>query len=338
MKHSFVRVIGVDVASRQLDISDSAGNIDRTVPNTVDAVGKRIIRKIDNPGSTLVICEATGGYEHVLVEACHAAGISVSVANPRQVRDFAKGHGMLEKTDQIDARMIRRFGEVVDIRLVEPKTPEQQALQAAVRRRGQILELLSQEQNRAVQTREELVTDSIQESIQHLKNQLKRLDDHIARMLADQAATNPNIEILNSVPGVGNVTVATLISELPELGKLSRGKIAKLVGVAPLANRSGNSDGKRSIQGGRSRVRSVLYMATLVATRHNDKIHAFYQNLLRQGKEKKLALVAAMRKLLTILNEMVRKGEAWAPQETKEATMKPGLNQNHDRLACSMRH
>lgn len=325
MKTQFARVIGVDVASLKLDINDSAGKIKSSLPNTVDAVTKHLIEKIDDRLSTLVVCEATGSYEHVLVDACHVAGIAICVANPRQVRDFAKGHGFLEKTDSIDAFMIRRFGEDVEVHLSEPRSPEQRAHQALVRRRMQVLELLSQEQNRQGQTQDRLALQLIKESIEQLKNQLKRIDDQLAEMLRERAKVDPNVEILQSVPGVGVVTVSTLLTELPELGKLSRSKLAKLVGVAPMARQSGKVDKKRKARGGRSQVRCVLYMATLVATRHNPLIREFYQRLLRRGKEKKVALIAAMRKLLTILNDMVRHGRRW--QETnKEATAVPALN------------
>lgn len=325
MKTQFARVIGVDVSSLQLDINDSAGKIKTSLPNTVDAVTKHLIQKIDDQPSTLVVCEATGSYEHVLVDACHQAGIAICIANPRQVRDFAKGHGFLEKTDRIDALMIRRFGEDVEVHLSAPRSPEQRAHQALVRRRVQVLELLSQEQNRLGQTQDPFALEMIKESISQLKNQLKRIDGQLAQMLQERAKKDPDVEILQSVPGVGVVTVSTLLSELPELGELSRSKIAKLVGVAPMARQSGTVDKKRRARGGRSQVRCVLYMATLVATRHNCVIREFYLRLVRRGKEKKVALVAAMRKLLTILNDMVRHGKRW--QETnKEATAAPSLN------------
>jgi transposase len=325
MKTQFARVIGVDVASLQLDINDSAGKIKPFLPNTVEALSKHLIQKIDDHSSTLVVCEATGSYEHVLVDACHQAGIAICVANPRQVRDFAKGHGYLEKTDTIDALIIRRFGEDVEVHLTAPRSPQQQAHQALVRRRVQVLGHLSQEQNRLNQTRDPFAREMILESITQLKNQLKRIDAKLTQMLKERSQEDPEVAILQSVPGVGVVTVSTLISELPELGQLNRSKIAKLVGVAPLARQSGKADKKRSPRGGRSQVRCVLYMATLVATRHNRLIRDFYQRLLKRGKEKKVALVAAMRKLLTILNDMVRRGRPWQ-ESNKEATVAPSLN------------
>ena len=331
MKHQYLRVIGVDIASDKIDINDSLGKIVKSVPNTVAAITNRVVAKVEDRKNTLVVCEATGGYEHVLVEAVQDAGIAICVANPRQVRDFAKGHGYLEKTDSIDAYMIRRFGEDVEIHLTPPRSAEEKEHRALVRRRTQVVDLLSQEQNRLRQCSDACALEMIEETISHLKTQLKQIDKRLESMLRERAKSDPKVEILQSVPGVGPVTVSTLLSELPELGSLNRGQIAKLVGVAPLANQSGKTDRKRKPRGGRSQVRSVLYMAALVATRHNEVIKRFYQRLLSRGKEKMVALIAASRKLLTILNDMVRRGQSWQPTlhaaaKQKEATMAPSLN------------
>lgn len=325
MKRQYDRVIGIDVASEQLEVNDSLAKIAHRLENSVSAIEKQLIGKIKQNEQTLIVCEATGGYEYLLVEAAHEAGIDVCVANPRQVRDFAKGHGFLEKTDKIDAGVIRRFGEDVELNLTPPKTPLEKKHQAALRRRAQVLEVLSQEQNRLRQTRDEFAIELIKESISHLKTQVKRIDSELTELLNERSQSDPKVAVLQSVPGVGMVTVSTCVCELPELGTLNRGQIAKLVGVAPMANQTGKQDKKRRPRGGRSQVRSVLYMATLVATRHNPVIKAFYQRLLARGKEKKVALVAAMRKLLTILNDMVRRNQAWFEHE-KEASMTPSLN------------
>jgi transposase len=165
----------------------------------------------------------------------------------------------------------------------------------------------------------------IEESISHLKKQLKRIDERLSQMLKQCSESDPKVAVLESVPGVGTITVSTLLCELPELGTLNRGQIAKLVGVAPIAKQSGKTDQKRKPRGGRAQVRSVLYMATLVATRYNEIIKCFYQRLLNRGKEKKVALIAAMRKLLTILNNMVRNNQTWEAKN-KEAAMAPSLN------------
>ncbi|QDV43764.1 Transposase IS116/IS110/IS902 family protein [Stieleria neptunia] len=331
MKQKYNRVIGIDVASNKIDVNDSAGKIAKQLPNTISAISKKLFKRIQDTENTLVVCEATGGYEYLIVEAAHDAGVPICVANPRQVRDFAKGHGYLEKTDVIDAFMIRRFGEDVEIHLTPPRTAQEKEFLSTVRRRTQVKDLLSQEQNRLSQTRDKFAAQQIKETISHLKKQLKSLDKRIEKMLKDLSKVDPKVEILFSVSGVGPVTAATLLAELPELGQLNRGQIAKLVGVAPLANQTGKSDKKRKVRGGRSQVRSVLYMATLVATKHNPVIKRFYDRLIAKGKIKKLALVASMRKLLTILNNMIHCGESWKnPQvnakKEQKATTAPSLN------------
>lgn len=311
MKPVWTRVVGVDVASEKLDINDSQSKIASRIANTCEAIRKHIVAKIKCKETTLVICEATGGCEEALVDAMHEAGIAVCIANARQVRDFAKGHGFLEKTDKIDAAMIRKFGEDVKVHLTQPRTPQLRALQALVRRRVQVIALLSSEENRLSRTSDAFAREMIEGTISHLKSQQKTIDDQIASLLAELEKDEPKVRILWSVPGIGVVGVATLLAELPELGTLSRGKIAKLVGVAPLVEQSGKSDKRRRARGGRSRVRNLLYMATLVATRHNPTIKRFYERLLAAGKLKMVALAASMRKLLTILNDMVRNNEAW---------------------------
>jgi transposase len=310
MSMKYVRVIGIDVSSEKLDLCDSAGKLSSTIENTCEAVN-RFARSIKDSKGTLVICEATGAYEYVLVEAMHNANIAVAIANPRQVRDFAKGHGFLEKSDRIDARMIMLFGQQVDITPTPPKTEQEKRHQAIVRRRNQLLALIGQEENRLGQSHDKAVQALIREMLQAMKMQLKHVNRELDKLLTALSKTEPKIDIIRSVPGVGMVTTSTLVCELPELGKLSREKISKLVGVAPMLAQSGKSDRKRIVRGGRSIVRRVIYMATLVATRRNPVIAKFYQRLLKKGKPKKLALVAAMRKLLTILNDMVRRGEAW---------------------------
>ena len=305
------RIIGVDIAKEQLDVSDSEGIIKKVVKNSTAAIVKHIIRKIKNPGEVFVVCEATGGYERTLVKALNKAGICVCVTNPLQVRQFGKGLGILEKTDPIDANLLRLFGETVELRPTTPKSAEQENHEALVRRREQLLKLISQEENRLAQAWTNEVAKMIRDVINKLKKQQKVIDGLIGTFLKKEAETNETVVVLQSVPGVGQVTTSTMICDLPELGKLNHREIAKLVGVAPIVNQSGKRDRQRSIFGGRSHVRRVLYMAALAATRHNPVIKAFYNRLLARGKEKKVALVACMRKLLTILNAMVRNNELW---------------------------
>ncbi len=225
--------------------------------------------------------------EYLLVDALHDAKIDVVVANPARVRDFAKGHGFFEKSDAIDAQMLQLYGQQVKVSLAKPRTLEERNFIALSRRRTQLLQLVSQESNR------------------------------LRQCMETQAKTDPKIEVIRSVPGVGPVMTATLVAELPELGSLSRAKIAKLVGVAPMIKQSGKSEGKRRARGGRGSVRRVLYMSALVATKKNSVINKFYIRLLSQGKPKKLALVACMRKLLTMLNDMVRQQTKWQEQKKK---------------------
>jgi len=316
MTEKFVRVIGVDVSSKKLDLFDSGGKLSGTIDNTCEAVNG-LAKAIKNPKETLVICEATGSYEHVVVEAMQDAGIAMAIANPRQVRDFAKGHGFLEKSDRIDAKILMIFGLHVEVPLARPKTEKEKQHQALVRRRNQLLALIGQESNRIPQCYDKAMKALIENMLKSLKKQLKYVDAELKKLLEVLAKTDPKIALLKSVPGIGPVTTSTLVCELPELGKLNRAEIAKLVGVAPLLNQSGKSDKKRSVRGGRSLVRRVLYMATLAATRRNPLIAAFYQRLLKKGKPKKLALIASMRKLLTILNDMLRRGEAWRTVQTQ---------------------
>ena len=305
------RVIGIDVAKDKIDVSDAEGKLKKEVLNSTESIVKHLIKKIDRPAETFVVCEATGGYERTLVKAMQEAGIAVTVANPFQVRQFAKGMGVIEKTDPIDADMLRRFGQVVELLPTPPKSAAHEHHESLVRRREQVMDLVSQEQNRLYQAFDEAITLKIKIVLEVLKTQQKQLEAEIAAFLEIEAETNPTIAVIQSVPGIGAVTTSTMFCDLPELGNLNRGEIAKLVGVAPIAHESGQKKGTRSIYGGRGRVRRVLYMAALAATRHNPVIRKFYIRLVARGKEKKVALVACMRKLLTIVNDMVRKQELW---------------------------
>ncbi len=319
-RSQYQRYIGVDVAKASLEIDDSAAQIKPSVLNQPRAIVECIAKRIDQPKETLVVCEGTGGYERQLVTAMQAAGVAVVVANPRQMRDFARGHGILEKSDPIDAAVIRRFGEDVrNLKLVTRKSDDQERHASMARRRKQLLDMINQERNRLLQTADETVAQLIRENLKTLKKQLKLVDQQLSEMVAKEAETSRAVKVLQSVPGVGAVTVSTLVCELPELGKLTRGEIAKLVGVAPLVHQSGRHQGQRSIAGGRRNVRRVLYMATLVATRCNELIRRFYLRLVSKGKPKKVALVASMRKLLTILNDMVRNGECWRSANLSES-------------------
>lgn len=325
MKKEYKRVIGVDVSSEKINVCDSDGRIPDEIPNTMPAIRKQLVRRVKATEDTLIVCEATGGYEYLLVEAAHEAGIPVAVANPLQVRNFAKGHGYLEKSDRIDAFLIRRFGEDVELHLTPPRSAEEKHHLALVRRRAQLLELIGQERNRLRQTVDEIAREMIKTMVSHLKKQLGVVDRRLKKLLTKRAKSDPTVGILLSTPGVGITTTSTALAELPELGRLNREKIAKLVGVAPIINQSGKFDKKRPARGGRTHVRSVLYMAALVATRHNSVIKKFYQRLLSHGKPKKLALIACTRKLLTILNDMVRNQETWREAKQKKEVTVAGV-------------
>ena len=311
---SYERVIGIDVSSIKLDVADSLGKLSPLIENSVEAIAK-MIKKFTAPEQTLVVCESSGGWEDVLVDMLHEAKVKVVVANPRQVRDFAKGHGFLEKTDKIDAKVLRLFGEQVKFNLTQPRTEREKELRALSRRRVQLLEMITQESNRKILCRDKATLDFIDQSIEMLKKQLKSIDKALEKFVKELEKESPNVGIIASVPGVGLITTATLYCELPELGKISRNKLAKLVGVAPLTKISGKFDGKRPVRGGRSTVRRVLYMASLVGTQKNPVIRQFYLKLLQKGKPKKLALIACMRKLLLMIHDMVRSQQKWDPQK-----------------------
>jgi transposase len=316
-KTKYERVIGIDVSSKKLDISDSKGKLPAVIDNTIEAISSKLVKKIGAPESTLVVCESSGGYETEMVERLLDSKVSVAVVNPRQTRYYAMAHGYLEKTDTIDAKVIRLFGEQVEVQLVKPFTEREKEFRAISRRRVQVITMINQEENRKIQCRDKASGEFIDDCLKMLKKQLKTLDGLVKKYIAELSKDTPNVQIIASVPGVGPVTTATLCTELPELGKTTRGKIAKLVGVAPMTNQSGETDGKRRARGGRVVVRRALYMAALVATKRNPVIAKFYQGLLQRGKPKKLALIACMRKLLLIIHDMVRNGQMWDPQNRK---------------------
>ena len=303
--------VGVDVAKDKLDFAFADGKETLSIDNSQQQIVAELIERIKTPQSTLVVMEATGGYEELLVTQLQQHNIAVAVVNPRRVRAFAAGIGKDAKTDLIDAQVIAFYGQVVKPAAQAARSDDEKKLQALVERRRQLLDLINQENNRRQQTADPEIQEYIQQSLETLKNQVKTIDERLARCVQADTANARKVEILVSVQGVGPVAVSTILAKLPELGKLNRGEIAKLVGVAPLNNDSGQSSGQRRTFGGRAYVRRVLYMATLVATRFNSQIKTFYQRLLSEGKPKKLALTAAMRKLLTILNTLIKTDQLW---------------------------
>jgi transposase len=274
------------------------------VENTLDGIA-RLVERMQEWQPELIVVEATGGYQRGVVEGLFRSGLPVAVVNPARVRQFARACGLLAKTDKLDAQVLAVFGQRVQPRQYEGKSEAEKQLSALLVRRKQVEEMLKAEQNR-LRTVSTSLRSSVEQVIACLQGQKKRLDEQIQQCLQEQQAWQEQSKILRSAPGVGPVTTATLLAELPELGKMDRKKIAALVGVAPMNYDSGKRRGYRKTKGGRGEVRSVLYMATLVATRRNPVIQTQYQHLLKRGKEKKVALTACMRKLLTILNAMQR--------------------------------
>jgi transposase len=308
--------VGVDVAKSQLEVFLPDSGMRLTIENSEDAIVSSLIQKLKSMPGVLVVMEATGGYESKLVKVLAQHQIAAAVVNPRRVRDFAKGIGMDAKTDPIDAGVISKYGEVVKPAPVAAKSEAEEKLGALVTRRKQLVDLINQEQNRLELTTDREIQEFIRTSLNALKKQQKEIDERLKKCVAEDTVNARKVEILSSVKGVGAVTTSTLLADLPELGQLNREEIAKLVGVAPLNRDSGTSKGQRYAAGGRSHVRRVLYMATLVATRRNEKIKAYYRHLLTKGKLKKVALVACMRKLLTILNTHV----VWSNEMSVPAT------------------
>ena len=315
--------VGVDVSKAELQVacrpSASGGRIParrRTCfPN--DPRGRAaLVGSLRRLGPTLVVLEATGGWEAHAAAALAQAALPVAVINPRHVRRFAQANGRLAKTDRIDAGVLAHFAEAIRPQPRPLPDAELRALESLVLRRRQLTEMITAESNRRSTALKDL-RRGISAHLRWLRSQRNALDRKIAEAIRSHPTWREQDRLLQSVPGVGDVLAATAITRLPELGTLSHKQIAALAGVAPFNRDSGKHRGERKCWGGRADVRAVLYMATLAATRCNPVIHAFYQRLLAAGKKKKVALVACMRKLLTLLNAMVRDGRSWQPNPTK---------------------
>jgi transposase len=310
--------VGVDLCQDQLDIAVQPSGEYFTL--AYDAAGLQVLQeRLTALRPQLVVLEATGGLETTLWATLAAAELPVVVVNPARVRDFAKSRGILAKTDKLDAEVIARFAQSNADRLFPRALPDemQQRVQALVDRRRQLLEMLVAEQHRLTRAPRP-ARPSLTEHIQWLQERLATLETELQDLLAQHPTWRQQDKILRSVPGVGPITVLTLLSDLPELGQLSRQQIAALVGVAPFHHESGPQDRrrapkKRRIAGGRPTVRAVLYMATLTAVRCNPVLRAFYQRLLAAGKPPKVAHTACMRKLLTILNTLLKHDTCWKP-------------------------
>jgi len=304
--------VGIDVAKATLDLALEPSGEAWSVPN--DAAGiDDLVNRLAPLGPTLIVLEATGGYEAAVTATLANAGLPVVVTNPRQVRDFAKACGRLAKTDALDARTLARFAARVQPAPRPLPTEAAQLLDALLTRRRQLIEMLTAETNRLGVARGPVRRD-ITQHIRWLKRRLADADGELKAAIQASPVWRAKDDLLQSVPGVGRVLSLTLLAELPELGRLSRREIAALVGVAPLNRDSGRRRGPRVVWGGRAPVRAVLYMGALAATRANPVIRTFFARLRAAGKPTKVALTACMRKLLTILNAMVRHQTPWREQ------------------------
>jgi transposase len=304
--------VGLDVAKEQLDVHVHPSAERFQVPR--DEAGlSELVARLEHVGPMLIVLEATGGYEVTVAAALAGAGLPVAIVNPRQIRDFARATGHLAKTDALDARVMALFAEAVQPQVRPLPTEQARALGELVARRRQLIEMLGAERNRHHQVRARQVQRRIAAHIAWLSKALAELDTDVNDTIRSSPIWREKDNLLQSVPGIGGITAFTLIADLPELGGLDRRKIAALVGVAPLNRDSGQWRGRRMIAGGRPTVRAVLYMATLTAVRFNPVIAHFYQRLTAAGRPKKVALTAAMRKLLTILNAILRDQRPWQP-------------------------
>lgn len=303
--------VGIDVAKAHLDVGVYPPTAPVRVPHDEVGLGT-LVAHVQALAPALIVLEATGGLEADVATALALAGLPVAVVNPRQVRDFAKAVGHLAKTDQIDADVLALFAARLQPAPRPLPDAAHQELTALVARRRQLVEMLTAERNRLPLARGRIKQD-VQVPIHFLEQRLKETNTDLRAAIEASPVWRTRDQLLRSVPGIGPTTAATLIAELPELGGLSRHQIAALVGVAPLNRDSGTRQGPRVTWGGRAAVRAPLYMATRVATRHNPTIQAFYQRLRAVGKPPKVALVAAMHKLLTILNAIMKSQRPWAP-------------------------
>jgi len=308
--------VGIDVAKAELVSGVRPTGTGWTAVNDDQRV-RELVTQMQALGPTLIVLEATGGCELLCVAALAAAHLPVVVVNPRQERDVARATGQLAKTDRIDAEILARFADTVRPEIRTLPTVEAQELDALLTRRRQLLEMLGAERNRLGQvfgSGKKPVKKSLTTHLVFLEKALARADAERDAAIAQSAIWKAQDDLLRRVPGAGPILSRTLLADLPELGRLSRREIAKLAGVAPLSRDSGTMRGRRFVQGGRAPVRAVLFMAALVAARRNPVITAFSARLVTAGKPKKLALVACMRKLLTVFNVMVRTTTPWNPE------------------------
>jgi transposase len=304
------RYVGIDVSKDYLDVVDGDESPERLANDAASCA--QLAERLAADPPTLVVMEATGGLERELALQLAARAVPLRIVNARQVRQFARASGLLAKTDQIDARVLVRFGQAMKPVARAPVDEHTRTLQALVGRRRQLLEMLGMEKNR-LSTAHLAVRPQVLRTVRWLESELERCEDDSDTALKASGVWREKVELLESVPGIARTSALSLIATLPELGTLNRRQIAALVGVAPFNRDSGNFKGRRSVWGGRAPVRATLYMAALVGARWNPVIRAFYQRLRSAGKTGKVALTACMRKLLCILNVMLKTRTKWSP-------------------------
>ena len=312
MKKAEQIFVGIDVSKAWLDIA--VHEKEETFRASNDEIGiASLVKRLKKLKASLIVLEPTGGFEMLVVAQLTHAGLPVAVVNAKRVRDFARATGQIAKTDKLDAKVLAHFAAAVRPAIRSLRTEQEEQLTALMTRRRQVIDMLTVEKNRLVTVRAKMRTE-IEAHLQWLSNSLKKLDQEIEEFVESLPVWKDKDALLQSVPGVGRVSSATLLAMLPELGLLNRQEIAALVGVAPVNKDSGKKRGRRRVYGGRADVRSVLYMAALSAKKFNPVIRKFYERLIQHGKEKKVALTACMRKLLVILNAMLRSNQPWRVQ------------------------
>lgn len=302
-------IVGIDICKKSLDIFSSTSEEFKQFRNNEDGISS-LLEMFENPPS-LVICEATGGYEIILIQRLMEAGWPVALVNPRQIRDFAKAKGTLAKNDRLDAKILAHFGEVMSPKPL--KTLPSQRLVALLRRREQVVDLLKKEKQHLDKSTDQDIILQIKSSVSSLEIQKEKLDNDIQIALHENQELQKRVEILETIKGVGKQTAAVIAVFMPELGNASHEQVTALAGLAPFTYESGQFKGKTHIRGGRKRVRNALYMAALSAIQFNPDIKSFYQRLKMRHKPFKVAITAAMRKLLKTINSLIKHNRKWTP-------------------------
>lgn len=304
--------VGIDIAKHSFDVCCMPQNQTCTLPQS--KIGfQKLKQLLDQHKITLIALEATGRLERPLVKFLQQHKLPVAIVNPRQIRDFARAMNRLAKTDRIDAQVIAIFAQKIRPRQAMKTSENREKLEAFTTRRRQINDMLVQENNRLDRTDDPGIRQLIKQAVELYKKQMQQIEQDIKSLIAADEGMRRRADIIQSIPGLGTATAAILIADLPELGALNRQQVGRLIGVAPINRDSGLWRGKRTTGGGRRHVRAALFMPVLVAIRHNDVLKNFYQRLLKNGKSKMVAIIATMRKLLTILNTMVKNNQTWNP-------------------------